>query len=85
VTGTGSAFTKAAFESAAASLGRIGYVDNVTAPWITGTGNINAPGGNGNRDYYMSSDGNHLDHAGVDYFADLAAHTVFAKLAELAV
>lgn len=85
VMSTGSAFTKAAFESSAALYGQIAYIDNVATPWLTGSGNINAPTGSGNRDFYVSSDVNHLNHSGVDFFADLSAHTVLSKLSDLAI
>jgi len=74
--------TKAAFDSRASS-GRCAWIDNITAPWLTGTGNINSPAGNGNSDYYRSSDVQHLDHSGINFFSDIAAQKVFQAVGEL--
>lgn len=85
VLSSGSAFTKAAFDAVASRSDRVAYIDNVTVPWITGTGSITAPAGAGNRDYYMSSDGQHLDGPGIDFFADIGAEQVFQTIAQMAV
>jgi hypothetical protein len=48
------------------------FVPIVTDPngsWITGTGNVSNPVGNGNADLYISSDGVHPTSAGIAYLA----------------
>lgn len=45
--------------AAAAYPKNIAFIDNMTDPWITGTGRVGAPASNGNADIYISSDGTH--------------------------
>lgn len=57
----------------AASVGRhpnvIAFIDPYTDRWLTGTGSIVAPKGDGNQDVYVGTDGLHLSVAGVAYYA----------------
>jgi lysophospholipase L1-like esterase len=46
------------------------FVDMRSVPWITGTGNLGSPVGDGNADLFMSSDAVHPSHAGYGYYAD---------------
>ncbi|HVK30280.1 MAG TPA: hypothetical protein VM575_18215 [Nocardioides sp.] len=56
----------------AATVGRhpnvIGFIDPYTDRWLTGTGSIAAPKGDGNQDVYVGTDGVHLSVAGVGYY-----------------
>ncbi len=56
----------------AATVGRhpnvIGFIDPYTDRWLTGTGSIAAPKGDGNQDVYVGTDGVHLSAAGVGYY-----------------
>lgn len=56
----------------AATVGRhpnvIGFIDPYTDRWLTGTGSIAAPKGDGNQDVYVGTDGVHLSVAGVAYY-----------------
>lgn len=56
----------------AATVGRhpnvIGFIDPYTDRWLTGTGSITAPKGDGNQDVYVGTDGVHLSVAGVAYY-----------------
>lgn len=56
----------------AATVGRhpnvIGFIDPYTDRWLTGTGSIAAPKGDGNQDVYVGTDGVHLSVAGVRYY-----------------
>lgn len=45
------------------------YVDLLNPPWLTGSGTVAAPTGDGNCDIYMSADGLHPSQAGQDYIA----------------
>ncbi|KRB80172.1 hypothetical protein ASE01_01350 [Nocardioides sp. Root190] len=46
----------------------IGFIDPYTDRWLTGTGSIVAPTGDGNQDVYVGTDGVHLTVAGVAYY-----------------
>jgi hypothetical protein len=46
----------------------VGFIDPFTNPWLTGTGNIAKPTGDGNGDQYVGSDGVHLGAAGIRYY-----------------
>lgn len=48
-----------------------GTLVNTTSQWITGTGYVGNPQGDGNADTYISSDGVHPTNAGHDYLAGL--------------
>lgn len=56
----------------AAMVGRhpnvIGFIDPYTDRWLTGTGSISAPKGDGNQDEYVGTDGVHLSVAGVAHY-----------------
>lgn len=56
----------------AASVGRhpnvIAFIDPYTDRWLTGTGSIVDPRGDGNQDVYVGTDGLHLSVAGVAYY-----------------
>lgn len=56
----------------AAMVGRhpnvVGFVDPYTEPWLTGTGSITNPKGDGNQDDYIGLDGVHPSVAGVRYY-----------------
>jgi lysophospholipase L1-like esterase len=47
-----------------------------TAGWITGTGNVASPGGSGNADVYISSDGIHPTRAGHAYYGRRIASAI---------
>lgn len=46
--------------------------------WLTGTGNVAAPAGDGNRDDYMSDDGIHPSAAGSAYLGDRMARAILS-------
>ena len=46
----------------------VGFIDPFTNPWLTGTGSIAKPTGDGNGDKYIGSDGVHLSAAGTRYY-----------------
>lgn len=56
----------------AAMVGRhpnvVGFIDPYTDPWLTGTGSITNPKGDGNQDDYIGLDGVHPSVAGVRYY-----------------
>lgn len=56
----------------AATVGRhpnvIGFIDPYTDRWLTGTGSIVDPKGDGNQDMYVGTDGVHPSVAGVAYY-----------------
>lgn len=56
----------------AATVGRhpnvIGFIDPYTDRWLTGTGSIVDPHGDGNQDVYVGTDGVHPSVAGVAYY-----------------
>jgi len=47
----------------------LGFVDPVARQWLTGSGRIDAPAGDGNRDYYVDSSALHLGRSGGQYYA----------------
>lgn len=47
----------------------LAYIDQRGEEWFTGTGYVGTEAGNGNQDFFMSSDGVHPSHAGFDYLA----------------
>src|ERR1035437_3164750 len=51
-------------QAAIAGLPNVIYLDCLTVPWITGTGYVTAPTGDGNADVYTSADGTHTSKAG---------------------
>jgi len=53
-------------EAKALAAGAI-FIDPIGEQWITGTGRVGTPAGNGNADYYISSDGTHPSPAGHAY------------------
>ena len=68
--------TRDAIKSAAASQGLYFIdpivstnVEQVNVGWITGTGNVATPTGDGNADYYISADGTHPTDLGHQYLA----------------
>lgn len=46
----------------------IGFIDPYTDRWLTGTGSIVDPRGDGNQDVYVGTDGVHPSVAGVAYY-----------------
>lgn len=56
----------------AAMVGRhpnvVGFIDPYTDPWLTGTGSITNPKGDGNQDDYIGLDGVHPSVAGIRYY-----------------
>lgn len=46
----------------------IAFIDPYTDPWLTGTGSIADPRGDGNQDTYIGTDGVHPSIAGVRYY-----------------
>ena len=59
----------AAIKAAMGSRANFYWVPNFDEPWITGTGNIGAPKGDGNADIFVSADGTHPTPLGIEYFA----------------
>lgn len=53
----------------------------LTDPWITGTGKVGAPTGDGNADIYISSDGTHPSTAGHEYYGRKVTNGVFGLVA----
>ena len=47
----------------------LAFVDPIADTWLAGTGNISAPTGDGNRDYYVGQDAVHPTALGSGYFA----------------
>ena len=72
--------TRDAIKAAAASLA-LDFIDPILSTntqqtnvgWITGTGNVASPAGDGNADYYISSDGTHPTDLGHQYLATRVA------------
>lgn len=62
------------------------FIDNVVAQttaqinqgWITGTGNLGAPAGNGNADYYIGTDGTHPTSLGHVFLGQKVAAAITA-------
>lgn len=54
-----------------------------SGPWLTGTGTIADPKGDGNADLYIAQDGAHLSRDGVEYFAGLLADNLRQALRAL--
>jgi lysophospholipase L1-like esterase len=46
------------------------FIDQRGKGWFTGTGSVGAPEGDGNQDFFVSSDGVHLSKAGFQYLAE---------------
>lgn len=68
-----------------AAVGKADYfVDPIAYPsgtsWLTGTGRVGATTGNGNADYYTSTDGTHPTQEGHDYLARRFASAIAAQL-----
>jgi lysophospholipase L1-like esterase len=53
-------------------------------PWLTGTGNVNSPAGNGNCDVYTGPDSTHPTQAGIDYFAYRISNAVRNVIQQIA-
>lgn len=67
---------------AATALGLgVPYIDQLS--WITGSGNIGAPAGNGNADIYVSPDGVHPSAAGHLYRAQRCSDAICSIMANL--
>jgi lysophospholipase L1-like esterase len=47
----------------------LAFVDPIADTWLAGSGNVSAPTGDGNRDYYVGSDAIHPTALGAGYFA----------------
>ncbi len=58
-----------AIKTAAAGRPNFFWVPNYDEPWITGTGTVGAPTGDGNSDIFTSPGGLHPSPAGIDYYA----------------
>lgn len=56
-----------AIKAAAAGRPNFYWVPVYEDHWITGTGRVGAPAGDGNSDWVVSSDGTHPSPAGIDY------------------
>lgn len=56
-----------------------GTLISTTGPWITGTGRVGAPAGNGNADFYVGTDAIHPTDAGHKYIAN----RVYAAVKEI--
>lgn len=70
----------AAIKTAADALA-IPYID--TASWVTGSGNIGSPTGDGNADIYVNTDTAHPSVAGHQYLAARLAGAIRAALPDL--
>ena len=64
--------SRAMNDALASMVGRhanvIAFIDPYTDPWLTGTGSISDPKGDGNQDRYIGTDGVHPGIAGVGYY-----------------
>jgi hypothetical protein len=58
---------------------KLSFIDNIAEQWITGTGNVPVPKGNGNADLYISADGTHPTQAGHDYVGQRLAADIQAR------
>lgn len=63
----------------AATRGMI-YIDNLTSPWITGSGNTGSLQNDGNADLYISADGTHPNQQGSIYLGTQVANAIYAAL-----
>jgi lysophospholipase L1-like esterase len=52
------------------------FVDCLTIPWLTGTGTVAAPAGDGNQDVYVSADATHPTSAGAAYIGTRLAFAI---------
>ncbi|MBL8307008.1 MAG: SGNH/GDSL hydrolase family protein [Rubrivivax sp.] len=59
----------AAIKAAVGTRANFIWVPNVDEPWLTGTGTVSRPRGDGNADQYISADITHPTPAGIDYLA----------------
>jgi lysophospholipase L1-like esterase len=62
-------------KAACATYGCV-YIDWLTVPWLTGTGKVDAPAGDGNSDVYMSAGGLHPSTAGRAYLGTRLAFAI---------
>lgn len=73
---------KAMTATLASMVGRhqnvVGFIDPYTSPWLTGTGSIANPKGDGNRDRYLGKDNIHLSAAGMVYYQQRVADALRA-------
>lgn len=72
----------ATIQAAAEDHGFI-FLDNFTVPWITGTGTIAAPTGDGNADWMSASDGTHASPDGRRYLATRLAESLTDNIPSL--
>ena len=70
--------TRDALVSALSGFPSFRFIDNIAEQWITGTGNVAVPKGNGNADLYISADGTHPTQAGHDYVGQRLAADIQA-------
>lgn len=56
------------------------WIRNFDEPWITGTGRVTTPTGDGNSDIYTSSDGVHPTADGIDFYARKLADAIKAHI-----
>lgn len=72
-----------AIKTAALNAGAL-FVDPILYPagisWVTGSGNTGAPSGNGNADFYVTTDAVHPSQAGHDYLGRRFASALAAQL-----
>ena len=66
--------------SAACTATGARYIDNLTDPWITGTGKVGTTTGDGNADLYISADGTHPVADGQFYLGARVAHAIHTDL-----
>lgn len=59
----------AAIKAAVGTRTNFVWVPNVDEPWLTGTGTVASPRGDGNADQYISADVTHPTPAGIEYLA----------------
>ena len=70
--------TRDALVSALSGFPSFRFIDNIAEQWITGTGNVAHPKGDGNADLYISADGTHPTQAGHDYVGQRLAADIQA-------
>lgn len=77
---TSQAAKGAAIAAAAAATSGMIYIDNLTDPWITGSGTTSALANDGNADLYIGADGIHPNQQGSIYLGTRVAHAIYAAL-----
>jgi len=76
VYGDASAILKGAQISDACTDSDVPYIDPLTPAWVTGTGTVAVPAGDGNSDVYMTAGGTHLTQEGLIYWGTRLAANI---------